>query len=83
MSSSFPLPTSEYSVLATNHLLLEDIAAGRQPPERADRQVLAVVDPGVPAPPGPVLFEHPSGIRVVETFAAPKPVAISGETAAQ
>jgi hypothetical protein len=83
MSSSFPLPTSEYSALATNHILLEDIAAGRQPPERADRQVLVVVDPGAPAPPGPVLFEHPSGIRVVETFAAPKPVAVSGETAAQ
>lgn len=75
MSSSFPLPTSEYSALATNHLLLEDIAAGRQPPDRADKQVLAVVEPGAPAPPGALLFEHPSGIRVVERF-APKPVAV-------
>jgi hypothetical protein len=83
MSSGFPLPTSEYSALASNRQLLEDIAAGRQPPERADRQVLAVVDPGAPAPPGPVLFEHPSGIRVVERFAPPKPVAVGDETAAQ
>jgi hypothetical protein len=76
MSSSFPLPTSEYSALATNRQLLEDIAAGRQPPERADRQVLIVVEPGEPAPPGALLFEHPSGLRVVEAF-APKPMAAS------
>jgi hypothetical protein len=76
MSSSFPLPTSEYSALATNRQLLEDIAAGRQSPDRADRQVLAVVESGAPAPPGAVLFEHPSGLRVVETF-APKPMAAS------
>lgn len=76
MSSSFPLPTSEYSALARNRLLLEDIAAGRQPPERADRQVLAVVEPGARAPAGALLFEHPSGFRVVETF-TPKPMAAS------
>jgi hypothetical protein len=77
MSSSFPLPTSEYSALATNRQLLSDIASGRQRPERAERPVLAVVDPGDRAPAGPVLFEHPSGLRVVETF-APKQVAQNG-----
>jgi hypothetical protein len=76
MSSSFPLPTSEYSALATNRRLLEDIAAGRQSPDRADRQVLAVVDPGAPTPRGAVLYEDPSGLRVVEKF-APKPMAAS------
>jgi hypothetical protein len=74
MSSSFPLPTSEYSALATNRQLLEQIAWGRQPPERAERQVLAVVDPGAPAPAGKVVYTHPSGIRVIETF-APQSVA--------
>jgi hypothetical protein len=78
MSSSFPLPTSEYSALAIHRQLLEDIASGRQQPDRAERPVLAVIDPGVRAPAGAVLFEHPSGIRVIETF-APKPVAQSGE----
>jgi hypothetical protein len=77
MSSSFPLPTSEYSALATNRQLLEDIASGRQPPDRAERPVWAVVDAGASAPAGAVLFEHPSGLRVVERF-APKPLAQSG-----
>jgi hypothetical protein len=82
MSSSFPLPTSEYSALATNRLLLSDIASGRQRPDRAERPVLAVVDPGERAPAGPVLFEHPSGLRVVETF-TPKSVAQNGGPAAR
>lgn len=68
MSSSFPLPTSEYSALAANRQLLEDIAAGRQPLDRANRQVLAVVAPNSRAPEGKLLFEHPSGFRVVERF---------------
>jgi hypothetical protein len=55
--------------------LLEDIAFGRQPPERAERQVLAILDPGAAAPAGKVVYEHPSGIRVVETF-APQSVAV-------
>jgi hypothetical protein len=76
MSSSFPLPTSEYSALAVNRQLLDDIANGRQPPARAEKQVLAIVEPGERPPPGPVLFEH-AGIRVVETF-APKSVAVRG-----
>jgi hypothetical protein len=68
MSSSFPLPTSEYSALATNRRLLEEIAEGRTSPDRADRQVLAVVEPGANAPRGELLYEHPSGFRVIETF---------------
>ena len=69
MSSSFPLPTSEYGALAENRKLLEDVLAGAQPASRTGRQVLAVVEPDAKAPPGKLLFSHRSGLRVVETFA--------------
>jgi hypothetical protein len=69
MSSSFPLPTSEYGSLAENRRLLEDVRAGREPASRTGRQVLAVVEPGASAPDGKLLFEHRSGIRVIETYA--------------
>lgn len=68
MSSSFPLPTSEYSSLSANRHLLEDIEAGRQPLENAHKPVLAVVEPGARAPQGKLLFEHSSGFRVIERF---------------
>jgi hypothetical protein len=54
--------------------LLEDIAAGRQPAEHAGHQVLAVVDPGQKGPAGKLVYQHRSGIRVIETF-APQPPA--------
>jgi hypothetical protein len=77
MSSSFPMPTSEYSALAFNRILLEDIAAGRQPAERAGKQVLAIVDPGQRGPAGKLVYQHPSGIRVVETYTPQSPASSS------
>jgi hypothetical protein len=69
MSSSFPLPTSEYAQLASTRKLLQKVAAGKNGPEIANRQVLAIAPPRKKAPPGKVLWQSPAGYRVVERFA--------------
>jgi hypothetical protein len=66
MSSSFPLPTSEFRGLAANHRALQAVAAGKKRPRSLERQVLAVVEPKARAPRGQLVFESPSGLRVVE-----------------
>jgi hypothetical protein len=66
MSNTFPLPTSEYSARAFRSQQLQAIADGREPPERAGHPVLAVVEPGARPPQGAVVWQHPSGFRVVE-----------------
>ncbi len=68
ISSSFPLPTSEFGAHAYNRFMLDDIASGREPPERAGRPVFALVEPGARAPAGKLRWEHPSGFRVIESY---------------
>jgi hypothetical protein len=69
MTSSFPLPTSEYSALASNRQVLKDIADGKRRPAEAKRQVIAIGEPGGKPPAGRVLWESPDGYRVVERSA--------------
>jgi len=73
MGSGFPLPTSEYSALASNRNLLKRVAAGKQGPETVNRQVIAIGDPRRKSPKGKVLWESPAGYRVIERFAPPTP----------
>jgi hypothetical protein len=68
MSTSFPLPTSEYAANAANRILLKRVAAGKQGPEAANRQVLAIAPPRKKAPAGKVLWQSPAGYRVIERF---------------
>lgn len=69
MGSGFPLPTSEYSALASNRNLLKRIAAGKQGVETAGRQVIVIGDPRRKPPNGKLLWQSPAGYRVVERFA--------------
>jgi hypothetical protein len=72
MSSGFPLPTSEYSALASNRILLKKVATGKAGPEVVNRQVVAIGEPRRKPPAGKVLWKSPAGYRVVERFAPPQ-----------
>jgi hypothetical protein len=72
MSAGFPLPTSEYSALASNRNLLKKVATGKKGPEEVNRQVVAIGEPRRKPPAGKLLWESPAGYRVVERFAPPR-----------
>jgi hypothetical protein len=69
MSSSFPLPTSEYSALASNRERLKEIADGKQPPAAADRPLIAIDGPPSRRSSGKLLWQSAAGYRVIERFA--------------
>jgi hypothetical protein len=72
MSPGFPLPTSEYSALASNRNLLKRVATGKSDLASVNRQVVAFVEPRKKPPPGKQLWKSPSGWRVFERYAPPR-----------
>jgi hypothetical protein len=63
LTSSFPLPTSEYSGLAQQKKALEDISQQKTQPQNHPRRILKIVSVEVPNK-GKVIWSHPSGLRI-------------------
>ena len=70
ISSSMPIPPSEFLEQATNNKITQEIKKGRIPPEVGRRQILFVTkDSLTPFGTRRELWSHPSGLQIIEVKA--------------
>jgi hypothetical protein len=66
ISSSMPIPTSEFLDMATNQKMTREINQGKIPPAAQQRQILFVTKGSPPAfAAGREVWSHPSGLHII------------------